>query len=83
MTGQLASLCETVDELSSSLPIFGPRLNRVILHCRDPPPNNFRIIQNPKIPILLIAAGSGIAPFIGFLEHWAMIGGEHAGLIYG
>ena len=62
---------------------FNSGQDLIFLHCRDPPPNNFRLIENPKIPILLIAAGSGIAPFIGFLERWALIGGEEAQMIYG
>ena len=83
MTGQLARLCDSVNEKPEPTPLLGPRQERVIVHCRDPPPNNFRLISNPKTPILMIAAGSGIAPFIGFLEQWEAMGGEEATLIYG
>ena len=88
MTGQLAALCQRVNDIKSEMkpksdPIFGPRLDHVILQCRDPPPNEFRLVRDPSVPILMIAAGSGVAPFIGFLEEWGKIKGEYASLIFG
>ena len=88
MTGQLASLCQRVNEIKNdakpkSTPLFGPRLDHMILQCRDPPPSNFRLTRDPSVPILMIAAGSGVAPFIGFLEEWEKIRGQNASLIFG
>ncbi|XP_067012862.2 methionine synthase reductase [Anabrus simplex] len=33
--------------------------------------NNFRLPVDPSVPLILIGPGTGIAPFIGFLEHRA------------
>ena len=68
--GQLLSSAENKHDFTStvkSLP-FGPTWDKVFVSFRDPPPNQFRLPTTTSIPLLLIAAGSGIAPFIGFLE---------------
>ena len=66
MTSQLGNLCDNIGGgIGLPTPIFGPSLESVILHCRDPPPNDFRFQPDSKIPILMISAGSGIAAFIG------------------
>ena len=84
MSGQLVSLCERANEKeSANAPVFGPNLDRIILQCRDPPPNQFRLVDDPTQPIMMVAAGSGIAPFVGFLERWAEMKGKEATLIYG
>ena len=68
MTNQLARIIENLNENDCNSPPFCPNKNRIILECREPPPNFFHLEENPEIPILMIVAGSGIAPFIGFLE---------------
>ena len=76
MTGQLADICrllssaENKHEFTSTKldKAFGPTWDRVLVSLRDPPPNQFRLPDASSTPMMLIAAGSGIAPFIGFLE---------------
>ena len=71
MTGQLAEIGQllasaenkhdfTAEKLSKP---FGPTWDRVLLSFRDPPPNQFRLPES-STPMLLIAAGSGIAPYM-------------------
>ena len=83
MTNQLARIIDNLKEHDAGDLPFGPCRNKVILECRDPPPNMFRLDETPNVPILMIAAGSGIAPFIGFLEKIASIDGKEASLIFG
>ena len=69
MTNQLATIIDNLNEIDDfNCPPFCPNKKRIILECREAPPNLFRLDENPEIPILMIAAGSGIAPFLGFLE---------------
>ncbi|XP_050293252.1 methionine synthase reductase-like [Anthonomus grandis grandis] len=37
-------------------------------------PGNFRLKPNIDKPIMLIATGTGLAPFIGFLDHFRLMG---------
>ena len=39
---------------------FGPTWDRVLISFRDPPPNMFSLPSDSAIPLLLIAAGSGL-----------------------
>ena len=39
---------------------FGPTWDRVLISFRDPPPNMFSLPSDSTIPLLLIAAGSGL-----------------------
>jgi sulfite reductase alpha subunit-like flavoprotein len=83
MTNQLARIIDNLNEHEiPSLPFY-PSRDRIILECRDPPPNMFRLDENKDIPILMIAAGSGIAPFIGFLDRIGNLSGKEATLIFG
>ena len=73
MTGQLGDICRLLASAENkheftSLKLdkpFGPTWDRVLVSFRDPPPNQFRLVESISTPMLLIAAGSGIAPFIG------------------
>ncbi|BES99511.1 Hypothetical protein NTJ_12329 [Nesidiocoris tenuis] len=59
-------------KLSSDEKINDPICDQVLLYFRKP--NDFRC-PDPGIPSILIGPGSGIAPFVGFLEHLACEGG--------
>ena len=52
-----------------SYTLAGPRGtlagNKALLQIR---PSNFRMPADPTVPLILIAAGSGIAPFVGFMQ---------------
>lgn len=82
MTNQLARIIDNLKE-PEVVTKFGPCRSRIILECRDPPPNQFRLVEDPAVPVLMIAAGSGIAPFIGFLERCATIPEKMTSLIFG
>ena len=68
MTGQLGRIGDLLisaenkhdNTASKKNKPFGPTWDKVLVSFRDPPPNQFRLPENTKTQMLLIAAGSGI-----------------------
>lgn len=54
--------------ISSDMPATGPAYHSIALYFRNT--NQFRYTDNDvKAPTIMIANGTGVAPFLGFLEH--------------
>ncbi|KAJ3093135.1 hypothetical protein HK102_007974 [Quaeritorhiza haematococci] len=65
LTGKATTKGVTVD-----LPKGGSTLPSLVIPVFPKPPMDFRLPAEPgSAPIIMIAAGTGVTPFIGFLEH--------------
>ncbi|EKX44653.1 hypothetical protein GUITHDRAFT_71954, partial [Guillardia theta CCMP2712] len=41
----------------------------ITLECFLRPSNDFHLPKDPRTPMMLVGFGTGVAPFLGFLEH--------------
>nr|XP_060630046.1 methionine synthase reductase [Anolis sagrei ordinatus] len=78
-TGWLADLVAPI--LQSSTKYDGSFIPEISISSR--PTNSFHLPDNPSIPFIMVGPGTGIAPFIGFLQHRRMLRENHKDWIFG
>ncbi|XP_023401139.1 methionine synthase reductase isoform X1 [Loxodonta africana] len=45
--------------------------------------NSFRLPDDPAVPVIMVGPGTGVAPFIGFLQHREKLQEQHPDRIFG
>ncbi|OCT76208.1 hypothetical protein XELAEV_18031404mg [Xenopus laevis] len=77
-TGWLAELVSHMYDPTDGKKVFTPKIS---IFAR--PSTTFQLPRDPSVPILMIGPGTGIAPFIGFLQHREKLKQQNKERIFG
>ncbi|KAM6148235.1 methionine synthase reductase-like [Rhynchocyon petersi] len=82
-TGWLATLATSLQPDTQGSAADGGHTCAPQIAISPRPTNSFRFPDDPSVPVIMVGPGTGVAPFIGFLQHREKLQEQHPGGRFG